>query len=77
MPRKATVQQLIAFLDLPSFEDASLVVDPQLESFDIITYLDVLDPALFHCRIGSAIFTYRDQAWYTTANESPMHSSSP
>jgi hypothetical protein len=28
---------------------------------------------LFHCKVGSALITYRDQAWYSPIPESPVH----
>jgi hypothetical protein len=70
------VKQLVAVLDLPTTFD-STPEDPtplsQTDSTDFFTQLDVQYPALFHCRIGTAIITYRDQDWYPPPGESPVH----
>jgi hypothetical protein len=75
-PRKATVKQLVTVLDLPAPPED---IDPSCPSdpTDVVTCLDVKDPALFHCRIGTALVTYRDQDWYTPDDESPLQSFKP
>jgi hypothetical protein len=64
-PRKVAVKQLVAVLDLPTTFDStpeeSASPSHQSESTDVITQPDIQDPALFHCCIGSALITYRDQ----------------
>jgi hypothetical protein len=80
-PRKATVKQLVAVLDLPTFGET--LPDPVIaaltpaDSTDFVTRLDTQDPAVFHCRVGTALVTYRDQPWYSPADEIPVQSFAP
>jgi hypothetical protein len=79
-PRKATGKQLVAVLNLPTTFD-STPEEPmplsQTDSTNFATQLDVQDPALFHCRIGTALIIYRDQDWYAPPGKSPVHSCQP
>jgi hypothetical protein len=75
------VKQLVAVLDLPTFGEppnepvvAALVPD---DSTDFVTRLDIQDPGVFHCRVGTALVTYRDQPWYNQAGETPVQSFTP
>jgi hypothetical protein len=73
-PRKATVKHIFAFLDLPTTEDIPLPVAPEDSAVsDLVTSLDIDDPNLFHCKVGSALITYRDQAWFSPPGESSVH----
>jgi hypothetical protein len=73
-PRKATVKQIVAFLDLPTMDDMPLPIEsPALDVSDFFTSIDVDDPELFHCKVVSAIITYRAQHWYSPPKESPVH----
>jgi hypothetical protein len=65
-PRKATVKQIVAFLDLPAVEDVSISDDSTTPHVsDFVTSLDFEDPQLFHCKVGTALVTYKDQSWCT------------
>jgi hypothetical protein len=80
-PRKATVKQLVAVLDLQTFGETS--PDPIIaaltpdDSTNFVTRLGIQDPAVFHCRVGTALVTYRDQPWYIPADETPVQSFAP
>jgi hypothetical protein len=48
------------------------MIDSDVSNF--VTSLDFDDPDLFHCRVqGPALVTYRDQAWFSSTTESPVH----
>jgi hypothetical protein len=69
---KATVKQRVAFLDLPTVEDISVPVESSTQlASDFVTRLDFDYPQLFHCKIGTALVTYKDQTWFTNTQESP------
>jgi hypothetical protein len=73
-PRKATVKQIVAFLDLPTTEDMLVLEDaPLSDASDFVTSLYFPDPQLFHCKVGSALVTYKDQPWYSPHRGSPIH----
>jgi hypothetical protein len=59
-------------LDLPTVEDISVPVESSTQlASDFFTRLDFDDPQLFHCKIGTALVTYKDQSWCTNTQESP------
>jgi hypothetical protein len=64
-PKKATVNHIVAFLDLPTTEDMPVLDSnmPVSPADDFICHLDFDDPAQYHCKVGSSIVTYRDQDW--------------
>jgi hypothetical protein len=58
-------------LDLPTAEDISVPVESSTQlASDFVTRLDFDDPQLFHCKIGTALVTYKDQSWFTNTQES-------
>jgi hypothetical protein len=47
-------------------EDMPVLDTPEaLDVSDFIASLDFDDPHLFHCKVGSTLVAYRDQAWYS------------
>jgi hypothetical protein len=73
-PRKATINQIVASLDLPTLEDMPVLeVTDTDDASNYVTSLDFTDPQLFHCKVGTALVRYKDQPWYTPTMESPAY----
>jgi hypothetical protein len=74
------VKQLVVVLDLPTTFDSTTEAPMSLSQADstyFITHIDVQDPELFHCRVVTALVTYRDQVWYAPQGKSLVHSCQP
>jgi hypothetical protein len=59
MPHDATVKQLVAYLDIPDFDQLADPVD-SINQLNTVTCLDLTDPNMCHCQASSSLVSFHD-----------------